>query len=79
MAVPSCRQDEAPIGRDDSPRLLVLLGLFTVACLVVVAALLGAAAIDTWWALAAALVVHVAMTAVSFAGVLYVFRGHLHR
>jgi hypothetical protein len=64
---------------DDSARLLVLLGLFTVAVLVVVVALLGAAAIDSWWALVAVLVVHFAMTALSFAGVAYVFRGRRRR
>lgn len=64
---------------DDSMRLLVLLGLFTAAVLVVVLALLGAAAIDLWWALAALLAVHAVMTAAAFAGVAYVFSGHVRR
>ncbi len=62
---------------DDSSRLLVLFGVFAIAALVVVVALLGAAAIDTWGALAAVLVVHAAMTATSFAGVIFLLSGQL--
>jgi hypothetical protein len=63
---------------DDSDRLLTLLGVFTIAMVAVVLALLGAAAIDTWWALALLMGVHFAMTALSFAAVLFVFSGNLH-
>ena len=63
---------------DDSDRLLALLGVFTIAMLVVVLGLLAAAAVDTWWALALLMGVHFAMTALSFAAVLLVFSGNLH-
>jgi hypothetical protein len=62
---------------DDSDRLLTLLGVFTIAMVAVVVALLAAAAIDTWWALTLLLAVHFAMTALSFAAVMFVFSGNL--
>jgi len=62
---------------EDSGRIMVLIGVFTVATLTVVGALLGAAAIDTWWALGAALGVHLAMTVTAFCGVFFVLVGHL--
>ena len=62
---------------DDSDRLLALLGVFTIAMAGVVVALLAAAAIDTWWALTLLMAVHFAMTALSFAAVMFVFSGNL--
>jgi hypothetical protein len=62
---------------DDSERLVILLGVFTIAMVAVVAALLAAAAVDTWWALVLLMVVHFAMTGLSFAAVMYVFSGNL--
>ena len=69
------------VGRpgDDAGRLLTLLGVFAVAMLVVVLAVLGAAAVDTWWALVLLMVLHGAMTAVAFAAVIFVFSGSLRR
>ena len=61
--------------RDDAGRILVLLGLFTIAMLVVVGGVLWAAAADSWEALAVVLVVHLLATIADFAGVIYVFRG----
>ena len=62
---------------DDSDRLLTLLGVFTIAMIAVVVALLAAAAIDTWWALTLLMVVHFAMTALSFAAVMFVLSGNV--
>jgi hypothetical protein len=56
---------------------MMLLGVFTIAMLAVLLALLAAAAIDTWWALTLLMVVHFAMTALSFAAVMFVFSGSL--
>jgi len=61
--------------RDDAGRIMVLLGLFTIAMLIVVAAVLWVAAVDSWQALAVVLVVHLLATIADFAGVVYVFRG----
>lgn len=72
---------------DDASRLMVLIVVITGGALIVVTALWAAAAIDTSWALAAVMAVHLATTTVVFAVVAYVIFGrapvpnghHLHR
>src|SRR5690606_10588384 len=66
---PSPSLSRAPSGgapaappRDDAGHVLTLIVASTVAALVVVIALVAATAIDTWWSLAAVMVVHFAMT-----------------
>jgi hypothetical protein len=61
----------------DSSRLMVLVVVITAGALVVVAALLAAAAIDTPWALAAVMAVHLVTTTVVFAVVAYVIFGRV--
>jgi hypothetical protein len=58
---------------------MVLIAVFTAAPLVVVGALWGAAAIDTWWALAGAVGVHFLTTAVVFAAVAFLMSGDVPR
>jgi hypothetical protein len=58
---------------------MVLIVVSTVAALVVVIALVGATAIDTWWSLAAVMVVHVLMTIAVFSVVAFVLSGHSGR
>jgi hypothetical protein len=67
--------DPARESSDDSSRLIVLVVVITLAALVVVAALWAAAAIDTPWALAAVMAVHLTTTASVFVVVAYVIFG----
>jgi len=62
---------------DDSWRLLVLIGVSALASLIVVGALVGAVAIDTWWSLTAAVVVHLVMTVAVFGAVAFLLSGHV--
>jgi hypothetical protein len=55
---------------------MVLIVVITVSALVVVAALWGAAAVGTWWALVIAMGVHLGTTVVVFATVAFVVTGH---
>jgi len=75
LGPPPPPDDGARPARDDAGRILVLLGLFTIAMLIVVGAVLWVAAVDSWEALAVVLVVHLLATMADFAGVVYVFRG----
>lgn len=68
--------DVASGGSDDSWRVMVLLAMFTIAPLVMVGALWGAAAIGTWWALVILMALHLTTTALIFEGVIFVMSGH---
>lgn len=68
--------DVASGGSDDSSRVMVLLAMFTIAPLVMVGALWGAAAIGTWWALVILMALHLTTTALIFEGVVFVMSGH---
>jgi hypothetical protein len=57
---------------------MALIVVTAVSALVVVAALWGAAAIDTWWALVVAMGVHLVTTVIVFLTVAYVLTGHPH-
>jgi hypothetical protein len=56
---------------------MVLVVVITAGALIVVAALLGAAAIGTSWALVGLMAVHLATTTVVFVVVVYVIFGHV--